>query len=168
MDPSKNSNLKNVDRIIKRTLEDQYFQKWNSQLSNSSKGLNYRIFKSEVKLEPYLTILPQKQRISLFHFRTGNHRLPVEIGRWRNSHLPYEDRKCNECQLNEIGDEFHYMFICPCFASTRKRVMPRHYYYRPNVMKFQELFSSESRQLLISITTLTSDVIKHFTARNGL
>ena len=42
------------------------------------------------------------------HFRTLNHRLPIQRGRVMN--LPYEDRLCNKCSSADIGEEFHYAF----------------------------------------------------------
>jgi hypothetical protein len=41
----------------------------------------------------------------------SNHKLPIEHGRWNN--IPRENRKCNSCNLEEIGDEFHYILNCP-------------------------------------------------------
>ena len=31
------------------------------------------------------------------------------------------DTKCKICGKNEIGDEFHYLFICPCSISGRRQ-----------------------------------------------
>ena len=52
-------------------------------------------------------ILSDKDRITLCKFRTCNHRLPIEIGRWQN--VDRSDRICHICQTTEIGDEFHYI-----------------------------------------------------------
>ena len=35
--------------------------------------------------------------------------LPIETGRWAN--ILKQNRKCHLCNL-EIGNEFHYLFIC--------------------------------------------------------
>ena len=29
------------------------------------------------------------------------------------NNIPRENRKCNLCNLEEIGDEFHYILNCP-------------------------------------------------------
>jgi hypothetical protein len=158
----KSTNVKNIGKNIKRILIDQFIQKWNGQLANSSKGTNYRIFKNDIIFEPYLNILPDNLRCSLFHFRTGNHRLPVETGRWRNSFLPYEDRKCNLCSLNEIGDEFHYLFTCPFFILNRKRYLSSYFYRQPNILKFRELFTSGRLQTLKKLSLFVRDIIRHF------
>jgi hypothetical protein len=41
-------------------------------------------------------------------FRTANHKLPIEIGRWNNTNR--NNRICTHCNKNELGDEFHYIF----------------------------------------------------------
>jgi hypothetical protein len=51
----------------------------------SSKGANYKLFKGELKFENYLDILEDKDK-TLCRFRTTNHRLPVEVGRWKKNY----------------------------------------------------------------------------------
>ena len=108
------NNRKATKLKISRTLKDLNLQTWNSDLLNSSKGRNYHIFKDDVRLENYLPILLRKTYIPLIKFRTANHKLPIETGRWDNT--PHEDRKCILCDKNDIGDEFHYIFKCPFFS----------------------------------------------------
>ena len=45
------STPKSTGKLIKQTLIDQFFQQWNSQLDNSSKGRNYSIFKNNIQPE---------------------------------------------------------------------------------------------------------------------
>ena len=84
-----------------RTLKDQYKQRWNSQLENSSKGQNYKLLKTDIAFESYLSNYPKKVYLPLIKFRTSNHKLPVERGRWENK--PYNERLCNICQQNTLG-----------------------------------------------------------------
>ena len=41
------------------------------------------LFKGELKFENYLDILEDKDKFTLCRFRTRNHRLPVEVERWK-------------------------------------------------------------------------------------
>ena len=41
------------------------------------------MFKGELKFENYLDILEDKDKFTFCRFRTSNHRLPVEVGRWK-------------------------------------------------------------------------------------
>ena len=49
-----------LKHTVKRILCDQYLQKWNSEKCNSSRGINYRMFKHDLKLENYLLKLSTK------------------------------------------------------------------------------------------------------------
>jgi hypothetical protein len=53
-------------------------------IENSSKGDNYKLFKHDLKFQDYLDVLDDKDKFLLVKFRTSNHRLPIEVGRWRN------------------------------------------------------------------------------------
>jgi hypothetical protein len=70
--------------IVKNNLVDQFKQTWTSMIENSSKGDNYKLFKHDLKFEDYLDVLDDKDKFLLVKFRTSNHRLPIEVGRWRN------------------------------------------------------------------------------------
>jgi hypothetical protein len=157
---------KNFDKTIKRNLIDQFLQQWSEQTNNSSKGINYRIYKEHTNFEDYLKILPQNLRLSLFHFRTGNHKLPIETMRWRQNYVPYEQRRCLYCTLHDSPDEFHYLFKCPIFTAARKKYLPRSYFTRPNTHKFKELFNAKSPKLLRNISIFVRQIINFFNTVN--
>ena len=75
-------NLNYFKSKVKSSLYDQYLQNWSSNVYNSSKCLNYRIYKIELKLENYLLCLPKNLAIALCKFRCLNSNLPVEKGRF--------------------------------------------------------------------------------------
>jgi hypothetical protein len=75
-------------------------------------------FKGELKFENYLDILEDKDKFTLCRFRTTNHRLPVEVGRWKN--IIRENRFCHLCSRRELADEYHYIFECTEFINERK------------------------------------------------
>ena len=79
---SMNSNW--IIYIVKQRLTDQFIQDWVSRCNESSKGINYRLFTNNIlKCQEYIlsNISIHKQRI-LARFRTTNHKLPIETGRW--------------------------------------------------------------------------------------
>ena len=94
---------------------DQFKQNWHSTLQISPNALNYRLFKSDFRFEKYLDVLNNKNRFTFCRFRTSNHRLPIEVGRWTN--VERHNRLCQLCQSREIGDEFHYVLQCPNFVN---------------------------------------------------
>ena len=65
------------------SLSDLFIQNWNASLDTSNKSKNYATFKQDVDFEMYLDILPRFYYIPIIKFRTANHKLPTETGRWK-------------------------------------------------------------------------------------
>ena len=141
-------------------LHDQFKQNWTSDMNNSSKGINYRVFKDIISMEKYLLNLPEKYSKLFCKFRTGNARLPIETGRWKD--IPRENRFCNLCNRNEIGDEFHYLFDCTdnFLKQARQTFIPNYYYTHPNTYKYNQLFNVTNRTTLIKLCRFISNIIE--------
>ena len=92
--------------------------------------------------------------------RLSNHRLPVETGRWENT--PLEDSKCILCSKYDIGDEFHYLFVCDHFISDRKKYLRSYFYKSPNIIKFKELFSSANTRKLVKLSSFVEIIMNKF------
>ena len=125
-------------KSIKQRIKDQYIQYWNEQIFSLSKCSTYRIFKSNFEMENYFKLLPKRLALALCHFRCSNHKLPVEKGRFFN--IDRNQRICQLCNSNLLGDEFHYVFECSKFHTERKRYLPRQY-LRPNTFNFETYIS---------------------------
>ena len=54
----------------------------------------------------------------LSRFRTSNHRLPIELGRWNGT--ARDQRLCPNCST--LGDEFHLLIDCPVFSDLREPI----------------------------------------------
>ena len=93
---------------VKTRLTDIEIQSWHDEMYNSRHCVNYRMFKSELRLENYLIKLNSRKLISLCKFRCGNHKLPSTAGRFLG--IPRAERLCTLCESKDIGDEFHYLF----------------------------------------------------------
>ena len=76
-----------LSKAIQFILESQYKQEWHGFLQQSSKYLNYRLYKTEHKFENYLIQLPLGLLQKFINFRLCNNRLPIEVGRWRGIDL---------------------------------------------------------------------------------
>ena len=142
-----NFNMVSLSSYIKSILIDQYLQEWQSKTTQSPESLTYLSIKSEYALEKHFLSLPRKHFLNLFKFRTGNHKLPVEVGRWDGTDI--NNRKCSLCTQNDIGDEYHYLFKCPHFKTQRQLFMKPYYTRRPNMMKFGEIHKSNITSVLI-------------------
>ena len=155
-----NVNVSAMKNSVIRTLKDQYKQKWNSQLEKSSKGQNYKLLKAELAFEIYLTKFPKKIYLPLLKFRTSNHKLPVERGRWENK--PYNERVCTICHRNTLGDEFHYILECDAFKEDRKILIKQYFYKHPNILKYKELMSSTNEPTVKNLSKFAYLIMKKF------
>ena len=117
----KNNWIVSINKCISDDVGLSYI--WNNQLCNNtkwtvakvkstlpSKGVTYKSFKTIFCLEKYLLLLQPKQWKPIIKLRTSYHYLPVETGRWNNTER--HERKCTLCNDNELGDEYHYIFVC--------------------------------------------------------
>ena len=118
---------------VKRVLRDQYIQQWSSEIGLKEIYYNYRMFKNVFAPEDYLQILPLNLAYTFVHFRTLNHRLPIQRERVMN--LPYENRLCTKCSSANIGDELHYVFSCPFFLLNPEETKIFHHF----IVKMQML-----------------------------
>ena len=100
----------------------------------TSKGKQYLLFKDNLNFEKYLIYVSKFYYSKIIKYRTGNHRLPVETGRWDG--IPLNERKCKICTLDDIGDEYHYLFTCDYFTSDRKL------YLKPYFFMLSQIYAS--------------------------
>ena len=155
---SQTCNNKNWFRLsFKQKLKDQYLQQWNSLVNASSSGINYRIFKNCFGINPYFHFLNNTQIRILTAFRTRNHRLPLDVGRWGNK--PINERICHLCKT-DTGDEFHYLFNCNFFNEDRNKHIKSYYNKYPNTYKMNELMNSENALILKHLTMFTWIIMK--------
>ena len=72
-------------------------------------------------------------------------------------HADTYDTKCKICDKNEIGDEFHYLFICPVFQEDRNRLIKEYYRKFPSMYKFIELMSTTNMKDLRKTSTICNN-----------
>ena len=144
-------------KTIKQRLSDLFINEWRIQCDTNTSCTFYRMFKTNFGFETYLTSIPYKHRKFLLNFRTRNHRLPIETGRWKK--IPRELRVCHLCR-NETGDEFHLLLSCKHLCNLRKHYLPLYCHRNPNILKLQSLMNSkntyEQRKLCIFIKSIFS------------
>ena len=94
---------------LKQIFKDLYIKKWFTLLnSSSSSGYNFLLFRINFERSKYLHLLPNNMSKSLLKFRTRNHKLPIENGRWAG--LSLSERKCKIC-FNDVGDEYSICYV---------------------------------------------------------
>lgn len=134
---------------VNKRLKDMFIQTWMQQCIECNKSCNYHLFKSIFGLEKYLISLPFCYRIAMTKLRIANHKLPIEKGRYNN--LPREDRKCNLCNSEKIGDEFHFLLECPLLNEIRTKYISKYYFTKPNLFKYSQLLSSQNTSKVLKL-----------------
>ena len=117
----------------------------------------YKIYKTHFEQGKYITKLSPYFCKIFMRFRTRNHRLPVEVGRWGS--IRRNQRLCSYC--NELVDEFHYLFSCNHFEVERKQYLKRYYYVRPNIIKFEKLMNTKTIFVLKKLCRFINVITKH-------
>jgi hypothetical protein len=98
----------------KKRLQDQFVQSWQAEINENELYYNYRMFKQNFEFEKYLLSLPENMSLAVIKFRTLNHKLPIQKGRFLG--VPRTERLCQKCLSHELGDEFHYLFCLSVFS----------------------------------------------------
>ena len=81
-----------------------------SKLTESSNLFLYSKLKNDIILEPYLLQLNNfKNRQLIAKFRSSDHNLEIEKGRYKN--IPRQQRLCNTCKNIEDEDHFFYIVV---------------------------------------------------------
>ena len=118
---------------MSQICNDQFLQKWHSEINLSSKCLAYRVFKTQLCFESYLVNLSPSLRVNFTKFRCLNIRLPIEAGSY--TQIDRINRKFTKCDRNALGDEFHALFECPFYTSLRKKYLPVRFLNTKSVMQ---------------------------------
>ena len=150
-------------QAFKQKLKDQYMQTWHALVDKSSSSVNYRTFKVTFEMNNYFSYLSNTKCKTLTAFRTRNHRLPVEVGRW--SGIPLNERLCWLCKA-EVGDEFHYLLKCTHFKDIRPKYIKPYFTKNPNVLKFNNLMNSTNKEIIRKLTAFIDIIIKNVKPSN--
>jgi hypothetical protein len=147
--------------LVEQRLKDNYIQKWYTSVENDASCVTYRLFKTEFKTEEYLLKCSYSVAKQLVKFRVLNHNLPVQ--KLKYSGIVRQNRRCNLCTENELGDEFHYLLTCPFFQEERNLYVKKYYYKHTNVLKFKELLctvNAKQTANLVKFIKIVNSVLK--------
>ena len=64
------SDYTRIKLLLNQTLKDEFIQRWNSEIINSSRGQFYSRFETDFSFENYSTRLPENNRIWITKLRT--------------------------------------------------------------------------------------------------
>ena len=156
------TNIYKLKRHFTNILEKQYAVDWKREVYISPKCYLYRIFKTDFEKEEYFSKLTKTMSISLCRFRTCNHKLPIESGRYLN--IPRSERTCHLCNSNELCDEYHAIFKCVALNSWRQKYLPYYHIRRrqnTSVLALYNVFNTSITQLK-KLTLFIMKLVKLF------
>ena len=101
------ANSKFVHQKMFQRLADEFHQNEFETINNSSSKLRiYGLYKTNIGYEKYLDQIGSKKiRIEITKFRLSNHKLEIEVGRYKNT--PSHLRFCHFCKDN-VENEEHF------------------------------------------------------------
>ena len=80
----------------------------------------FKTFKEAYKLEKYLSISIEKEKVFKFaKLRISNHQFEIEQGRYKK--IPPENRFCNVCGI-QVKNEFHFIMKCKTYDHLRNKI----------------------------------------------
>ena len=142
---------------IKRTLHDQEIQRLNSLTKESNKGRSYASLNTSWGILPKIYEINHDNLFPLIKYRTSNHKLPVETGRYND--IPFHERSCPTCR-DKIGDEYHFMLECQRFKKERKIYINNYFIKKPSMFKFVKLMNSNDSEQLNKVGKFCALIIK--------
>ena len=153
-----NPHIYNHEEFTQR-LENQFHQNLNQQIENTNRAIFYRSVNENYDLDKILDELNPQLAYYFIKYKTSNHKLPIETGRWNNT--LFNERTCLDCN-NEIGDEFHYLFVCPKFSEERKQYIKPYYYRHPSMYKSIQLFQSKNTKVIRNLCLMIKNIVVFF------
>ena len=152
---------KSLKKSIFKALDDRDVESWRNETTQNIYSDHYKLFKIDFETEKYLTTpdLTFDQRRFLAKFRCGDNKLPVNKHRFSTN---VEEKICSLCTSNEIGDEYHYLFICSVFSQERNLYLPKSYFEIPNESKFKKLLQTKEKNMLIKLAKFSRCIIEKF------
>src|SRR5207237_1055327 len=105
---------------VKSDLENNFLKSMYERMQESHKGRLYLHLRDSFQTSNFLmSTLPRSLKIVVTRFLSSNHRLPVETGAWARPPIEFSLRLCLKCTEGDVGDEYHYLFVCPFFRQER-------------------------------------------------
>ena len=93
--------------------------------------------------------MPNCYTILITKFRVSAHTLLIEKGRYHN--IERGKRICQMCDMNDVEDEYHFIFKFPFYTNLRHLYIKKYYSSKPSVFKLVQLLSVQNRKQLCNI-----------------
>ena len=113
--------ISSTARDVILRLQNKYFQYCKNKINSSASLEFYTRIKQNYERDPFLNEVKNYDlERTYYKFRTSNHSLYVETGRYFNTIVPRESRLCAFCIANETEDERRFLFKCSLHEDLRQ------------------------------------------------
>ena len=102
-------------------------------------------------MDSYLRVILTKSETA--DLKLSSHDLAIEKGRHQN--IARQERVCNNCTMNVLEKEYHYLLICPKLYNLRTKYIKKYYYTWPTLHKLTQLLSSQSNITVQNLSKCT-------------
>ena len=164
--PTHECDISSNKEKIKKQCQEYYDRISKVELGNMSKAESYRLYKSDTKVEKYLSVITNnRNRKALSRFRLSCHPLMIEKGRHRKPPLDRSERICPFCNYG-IEDEIHFLTVCPLYEVERTNLYveclqtTRNFQLLTGTERFIYIMSNENPQILEKIGNFIYKCIK--------
>ena len=148
-------------RLMKARISDMNLQDWRMKTWENRICTNYRIFKDDLVNEKYFELLDHKDAVMLSRFRCRSHNLPVNKSRFDASVV--DGIHCPLCTSEDIGDEYHYVFVCSFFHDLRYTYLPKNLLKgRVCTLNMKKLFNLSNACQLRKLSKFVNIVMSYF------
>jgi hypothetical protein len=124
---------------IKKKLQNNYEKFWKINLNKCEKRRTYRKLKFIFRYETYISDIRNiSHRNILTRFRTSNHKLHIETGRYTRPITPVENRIYPNCNSKSVEDELHFLMYCPRFENHRRELFSNVLNYNAAILSAED------------------------------
>ena len=137
-------------REFRNRSVNMFHQNWHSTLFDSSRYQHYRLFKTLLQPELYLSVLTTDiLRTCYIRFRLGLLDLAVNEG--RKMSIDKSQRICPLCKT-ETETEIHFVFVCPLLDDIRRQYLPRHYVSKQPEHAFVSILTTKNESVILQLS----------------
>jgi len=142
-------------KLFQDRLKDCAKQKILASINSSPKAISYKLYKSNLHPERYLSIpLPYILKKTLSNFRCSSHNLMIEKG--RHMKIDRQFRFCQYCQTKNIyviDDELHFLLVCEKVKQLRHKYFLEEWLHSdPSEALFIRLMSDSSQRGIYALS----------------
>ena len=156
------ANEKRVLKLFKKNIKELFTSWWENLRNNKTKLDFYYKHKKYFRYESYLDNIPKNIRSYVTRLRVSSHNLPVEVLRYnkKKEKIDRENRLCHICNMNQTGDEEHYLMQCQnaeishirklFFEKIRNEVTQLGQFSEKNILDYCLNMNDEKTQMYIA------------------